>query len=136
MKLEAAIQHAKRMSRFRYRRLTVRHRIGRFIPQLSIPIAKRRHVAEAIEINKGRRTVKVLWVNVADIRSEQKCLHLDRLLWQLRRYARMQRSANRPAIVMVRGIPILWDGNHRVTSARLLGKRKIRCDVFFRLTHG
>jgi hypothetical protein len=132
MKLEKAIGCIRRLPRFRYRNLKVRHRIGRFIPQIFIPMARRRLVDTAVRINRrGKHTMKVLWIEVSAIRSEQMCLRLDRTLWQLRNYAGLKRK-KRPAIIMARGVPVLWDGNHRVTAAVLLGKKRIRCDCFFR----
>lgn len=133
MKLDEAIARVRRLPRYRYRTLSPRHRLGRFISQAAIPSATQRQVKQGIAINnRDCHTEKIVWVEVAAIRSEQNCLRQDRLLWHLRHYAKMQREKKYPAIMMVGGVPILWDGNHRVTSAVLLGKTKIRCHVYFK----
>ena len=130
---ETAIAYARRLPRFRTRHLTKRHRGGFFVPQICIPIATRLQVKSAVEINHRtrQRNKKTLWVRVSLIRSEQMALRRDKLVWHINHYALAQKQGKYPGIIMVRGRPILWDGNHRVTAAWLLGKKFIRCDCYF-----
>lgn len=131
--LDRAIAGVRILPRYRYQSLSQRHRLGRFVPQVLIPRATHRQIDIAAPINKrGCFIDKVLWIEVTAIRSEQQALRHDKLLWHLRHYAQMQRAKKYPAVIMVRGVPILWDGNHRVTSARLLRKRFIRCIAMFK----
>jgi hypothetical protein len=135
--VKQAIAHVRRMPRFRYQGSPTkapsgRHRIGQFIAQKKIPLATRRQVKAAVAINKPCKMLKkkILWVNLNKLRSDQMCLRFDKMLRHLRRYTELQRRRVRPGVIMIRGVPILWDGNHRVTAAILLGKRNIRCEVF------
>jgi hypothetical protein len=134
--LDDAIKRARKLPRFRYRSLT--HSMptrGPFVPQIVIPLATRTQVKRAVAVMRqtGRyrtRQMKTVWVKLSDIRSEQMALRLDRLLWQLRHYGVMQRQS-RPGVIMARGVPVLWDGNHRVTAGLMLGKKRMRCDLFY-----
>jgi hypothetical protein len=134
--LEEAIEYARKLPRYRYRNLVQRMPTrGPFVPQLAIPIATRTQVKRAVAVmHQARRyrtrQMKTVWVKLSDIRSEQMSLRLDRLLWQLRHYGSMQRQS-RPGVIMARGVPVLWDGNHRVTAGLMLGKEHMRCDLYY-----
>jgi hypothetical protein len=97
------------------------------------------HVRRAADImhrahwaSKPRRKLfkKTVWIKLSSIKSEQMCLRIDKLLFHIRHYAEMQRK-NRPGVIMSRGVHVLWDGNHRVTAGLLLGKKHMRCDLYF-----
>jgi hypothetical protein len=134
--LDGALAYARQLPRFRYRNLTQRMPTrGPFVPQFAIPLATRSQVNRAVAIMEqtrrgSRRLMKTVWIDLADIRSEQMALRIDKLLWQLRHYGLMQRK-RRPGVIMARGIPVLWDGNHRITSGLLLGKKRMRCDLYY-----
>jgi hypothetical protein len=130
--LEEAIECARKLPRFRYRNLTQSMPTrGPFVPQFTIPIARQDQVKRAARImQRDTRQKKTVWVELSRIKSEQIALRLDKLLYQLRHYGEMQRK-RRPGIIMARGVMILWDGNHRVTSGLLLGKERMRCDLYF-----
>lgn len=108
------------------------------MPQIAIPIASRAHVKRAWKVVGRKHNLmtsdtlvkKTVWLKLSDIKSEQMCLRIDKLLYQLRHHAEMQRK-KRPGVVMARGLLLLWDGNHRVTSGILLGKKRMRCDLFY-----
>jgi ParB-like nuclease domain len=74
--------------------------------------------------------MKTVWVALSDIKSEQMSLRRDRLLYQLRHYAEMQRK-RRPTVVMARGTYTVWDGNHRISAGVLLGKKRMRCTLLY-----
>lgn len=134
--VDDALDYIKTLPRFWHRALTRRHRVGFFIPQLAIPLAKRADVCKADKINKTTtRVCKSIWIEVETIKSEQLCLRIDRLRYHVRNYAAVQRAKGYPGIIMVGRVPVLWDGNHRVTAALLLGKKFMRCDVFFPLSN-
>jgi len=138
--LDAALLYARKLPRFRYRSLGQKVSWGPFVPQFSLPIATRAQVNHAGKTNiRGNYNHKILWVRVADLKSEQMALARHKLIWHLKNYAKMQREKRYPGVIFVKGVPILWDGNHRASAARLLGKKFMRCNCYFekkRLTHG
>jgi hypothetical protein len=74
--------------------------------------------------------MKTIWVPLSNIQSEQLSLRRDKLMYQLRHYAEMQRK-HYPVVTMARGVFTIWDGNHRITAGRLLGKQRMRCTLLY-----
>lgn len=133
---EIAVRYAKALPRFRFRELRYPAKNGPFICQFGLAVASQTHVRIAAGImHRGRQSHKKLfkktvWIELSSIKSEQMCLRRDKLIFHIRHHAQMQRE-RRPAVIMARGLHVLWDGNHRVTAGLLLGKKRMRCDLYF-----
>jgi hypothetical protein len=129
-----ALEYANKLPRFRYRNLTQRMPTrGPFVPQFAIKIATRKQVNAALRMNKRGQSVKpkIMWIDIDAIRSEQMSLSIARLRYHIHHYASIQKQSDGyPGVYMVEGVPVLWDGNHRVTAGKLLGKKKIRCACY------
>lgn len=123
MKLDDAIRVVKQLQRYRYRNCIARHPRGAFLCNALIPRATVAEFRQAVDAQKNPMG-KMVWIEIADLRSMQRCLAYDRLLYQLRRHP-MKKV---PIVVkLATGRYYLWDGNHRATAGVLLGKRRIKC---------
>jgi hypothetical protein len=134
-----ALEYARALPRYRTQTLSQRHSGGFFVAQVRIKLGTRNQCRKA-GYAMGLAVVRIetlchktMWLRIEDIRSEQLSLRRDKLVWHINHYARMQRGPHKkyPAVVVIDGALVLWDGNHRVTAASLLGKKSIRCDCYF-----
>lgn len=122
MKLDHAIAVVRHLQRYHYRNCVKRHPRGAFLKSL-IPYVTNAQFKLAIAAQETRMG-KMVWVEIDALISTQKCLAFRRLLRQLRMYP----NKKVPIIVQIApGKFVIWDGNHRVTSALLLGKRRVKC---------
>ena len=80
--------------------------------------------AERVAEHKGYRITKV-WVSIDKVKSTQGVLRPRSLVYHLRRHPYRKRPI---VIALSRGFYLLWDGNHRVTAAAMLGRKRIQCD--------
>jgi hypothetical protein len=118
MKLEHAIRTVKNMRRYIDYNCTRPSRLGPYVRQFMIPRRTVRQIPELM--SKGSRRIKT-----ASIYSEQRSLTYKRLLRALRHFDKQQRDRKLPNVFMSKRGPILWDGNHRVTAALLLGRESM-----------
>lgn len=137
MSPEQAIRLIREMVRYRYigwRKRSKPYAKGIFIRQLCIKIATRDQIDRADKIADPRffRETTTRWVDVRKMISGQKRLAVWRMMYQLPRFKDMQRR-NRPLVIRLPGGWFyIWDGNHRVTAAIMLGKTRMRCEVLRR----
>lgn len=134
MSPEQAIRIIREMIRYRYigwRKRSKPYAKGVFIRQLCIPIASVAQVKLATEIadDRAMRETTIEWVNVRKLLSEQKRLAVWRMMYQLPRFKDMQRRKRPLVVALPGGWRLIWDGNHRVTAAIMLGKSRMRCEV-------
>lgn len=142
MRLDAAVKMVANFRRYRQgKRRTYWDQSGPLVPQCLIP-----NCTKAQERKRDRiMTTKdklgaVRWVDVGRIRSTQHCLRFKNLMWHVKHHAAMQkvfrskdmdiRGVNLPIVTWVDGVPILWNGNHRVTASVLLGKARIMVRMY------
>lgn len=113
------------------RRCRVRHKRGTRIRQLLIPICTRAHYDYTLSATDERewRQIKVQWIAIADMVTDQRQLQARRLVYQLPRIAEMQKRKRPFTVALPGGKFMVWDGNHRVTAAIMLGRTHLRCQV-------
>lgn len=123
MMLDTAVAVVRQFQRYRDRGCTKRHPHGALIRNIFVPKATALEFRQAVDAQKYP-CGKTVWVEISALRGLQRCLGRARLIRQLRWYP----SKKLPIIVKLPGGKwYLWDGNHRVASAVLLGKRRVRC---------
>lgn len=125
MRLDHAIKTVRELRRYRYRSCRVQHqqRLGPFVRHTMIKHCTRAEFDQAVEAEKNS-CGKTVWVEIDKLRMSQFCLAYTRLLRQLRCHP----PNKLPIIVSIPGgLFFLWDGNHRVTAAAMLGKRRVKC---------
>lgn len=107
---------------------------GFFIRQLMVTYATadQRRLAAKLAGSRNTRETTVEWVNVRKLLSEQRTLAVHRLVFQLTRFAAIQKRTRPLVIALPGGWRFIWDGNHRCTTAVMLGKTRLRCDVLRR----
>lgn len=114
---------------------------GPYTPQWLIPLATRKQRAALDRVMGDKRKMgAVRWVDVSKIRSTQNCLRHKNLVWHVVHHEVMQkvfrskdldiRGVNLPIVVWVEAVPVIWNGNHRVTASILLGKKRILVRMF------
>lgn len=135
MNAKQAIRLLRELQRYAYinRRTRKASNRGYFIRQLMIPLVStaQGHFADKLmdkwAADKLKPTTE--WVPVRRLLSDQSRLAVRRMVYQLPRYAQMQRKKRPLVIKLPHEWYVVWDGNHRCTAALMLGKTRIRCEV-------
>lgn len=136
MNAKQAIRLLRELQRYAYinRRSRQPNKGGYLIRQLMMPLVSTAqwHFADKLmdkwAADKLKPTTE--WVPVRRLLSDQSRLAVRRMVYQLPRYAQMQREKKLPFVIK---LPhewyAVWDGNHRCTAALMLGKTRIKCEV-------
>src|ERR1700743_213615 len=114
------------------------HSTGQFTTQQLIPRCSAAHKREATRIMKAHHGIlksniasAIRYVDVHRLRSFQNFLRYRSLAYCLGQFDKMQRTfgakhvdsdraARLPIVIWAHGVPVVWNGNHRVTAAILL----------------
>lgn len=134
MNAKQAIRLLRELQRYAYinRRTRRLGKDGQFIRQLMIPLVSNAQGKQADMIAEMKGPVHETiteWISVRRLLSDQSRLATRRMVYQLPRYARMQRKSRPLVIALPHRWYVIRDGNHRCTAALMLGKTRIKCDV-------
>jgi hypothetical protein len=123
VKLADAIKVVKQFRRYHYRNCKRSHPLGAFIRHVLIPHVTVAEFDQAVAAQKNSMG-RMVWVAIGDLKTTQRCLRYHSLLYQLRRHP----LKKVPIVVrLASGKYVIWDGNHRATSAIMLGRRRVKC---------
>ena len=126
VKSEDTIKVVDEMVRYSNWACTTRARKGAYIKQVFFPITIR---TENIYVNRighseASRARRTIWVRLDNMKSQQKCLSVSRIKYQLRRVPHKEM----PTVVKLKsGQYVIWDGNHRATAHMMRGRVRIKC---------
>lgn len=104
---------------------------GLYVPQWLIPVA-RKGIEAAVEahVKRGPRE-RIEYINPGKCFSTQYHLNHNRLCRAMKNYGAWQRETARlPVVFEWRGRYLIWNGNHRITCALILGKTRMRARVW------
>lgn len=127
MRRENAIKLVRQMRRYDDHACRKPRHNGFVIKQVFFPKITQteyRIADDATDASHLRRSRRI-WVSLDRLKSDQGSLVVRRLVYQLRRHP----IDKLPLVVALPGgFYALWDGNHRATSALLIGRTRIRCE--------
>lgn len=148
MSLRRAIWIVENFRRYRVvgrgkRERSVWDQTGEYVPQCLIPRVTKAGQRKLDRLMGTKDKLGAIrWVDVGRIKSTQHCLKFRSLRWNVRNHEVMQktfgtkrtdmdvRGVNLPILCWVDGVPVIWNGNHRVTANILLGKKRILVRMF------
>jgi hypothetical protein len=127
MKRANALKLVHELARFKDENCKKRDPRGFYVRQQFFPIWATTDEKRAVKARIGVRE-RTIWVRLDKLKSTQGCLGRYRLAYQIRRHPLKKLPT---VIAMGRGKYLIWDGNHRATSAILLGKSRIKCTELY-----
>ncbi len=128
MKVEHAVRVVRNFRRYRVgKKTTVWDQVGPLIPQDLIPKVTKTQDTAAYAVMEGKLYHSATrWVEVDKLHSTQDFLYFKSLMWVAKHFEKTPH----PMVVLSNGVYSIWNGNHRVTAAILLGKKRIRVTLY------